>query len=303
MLNKSSQPEGWSSENKEESDRNMSDDITLVNELRRVFVTNNWPIDEQDAFEGGGPFERTTKMLTKLKDDEINLILDLLRRFVRFEFEQYLLEMKRVVAELVKDIDPEKVAIIPIKSSKDMLNGKSKSGDMMGIIARSAFTEQRVRAEAYNDIKSRLLVSYVGQPGSYFIGVDDFIGTGDTASSFIDSYIATFPAHLHQLKLMSLVSLEQGAATINSLGCELFCHHKISKGISDFGGWTAREKLHNIEIMARIEERIKFGNGYSMGYGRSEGLVKMMRTPNNTFPVFWTTGLHNGVPWPATFPR
>ena len=39
--------------------------------------------------------------------------------------------------------------------------------------------------------------------------------------------------------------------------------------------------------MKRIEHELGVSEEYEFGYGKSEGLVTLIRTPNNTFPVFW----------------
>ena len=289
--------------NRTESDRDARDDIDLVNKVRQIFTAKNWPIDEKDQLSGEGPFERTIRMLTQLDKEEANLLLNLLNRFVRFEFDQYLVEMKKMVMQLVKAVAPQRIAIVPIKSLKDSIDGRSKSGDMMGVIARTAFAGWPVRVESYNNLEAARVQAFVGQLNSYIVGVDDFIGTGNTAASFIENCLRLFPNQLSHLKLASLVSLEQGARLIQSRGCDLYCLHKFGKGISDYVEWNPNDKRRYVGTMGKIEDRIGVRSEFRMGYGRSEGLVKMMRTPNNTFPVFWVTNAYNGAPWPATFPR
>ncbi len=285
------------------SDGDAFDSIGLVNEVRRIFNTRSWPIADEDPSEGGGAFERTLRMLALLEEEEAKLVLDLLARFVRIEFVQYMSEMKKLAKHLVRDIAPQRVVIIPIRSAKDSENKRIKSGDLMGVIARSSFSELSISVDAFSDLKAKPIRAIMNQPGSYMIGVDDFIGTGNTAVSFINDYLSAFPGCLSKLKLASLVSLESGVNAIQSRGAVLYCIHKLGKGISDHVGWDAAEKAQYIRTMVAIENRIGIQGKYQLGYGKSEGLVKMIRTPNNTFPAFWTVKTYNGTPWPATFPR
>jgi hypothetical protein len=39
--------------------------------------------------------------------------------------------------------------------------------------------------------------------------------------------------------------------------------------------------------MEHIEKNLDIPDDYLFGYKKSEALVTMIRTPNNTFPVFW----------------
>ncbi|HVC78994.1 MAG TPA: hypothetical protein VNL35_00640 [Chloroflexota bacterium] len=283
--------------------RGTRDNIDLVNEVRKIFVAKNWPIDESETSGIEGPFERTMRMLTQLNEEEINLILKLLGRFVRIELDQYTSAMSKIVSSIVDDISPVRVVIVPIKSSKDSRDRRSKSGDLMGIIARTAFSGLSIRVDAFSDLDAGPIQTMMGKPGSYVLGVDDFIGTGRTAVSFIDDYLARFPGRLSQLRLASLVSLERGASAIGDRGCGLYCVHKMGRAISDCSIWSLSAKSKYLSAMAEIESRIGISHEYHLGYGKSEGLVKMLRTPNNTFPIFWATKIYNGAPWPATFPR
>ena len=52
--------------------------------------------------------------------------------------------------------------------------------------------------------------------------------------------------------------------------------------------------------MKNIEEAIQVSDDYKFGYKGSEALVKMIRTPNNTFPIYWLRNKKNKF---APFPR
>ncbi len=52
--------------------------------------------------------------------------------------------------------------------------------------------------------------------------------------------------------------------------------------------------------MEEIEDKMSVKRNYRLGYGQSEALVTMCRTPNNTFPVFWE---EKGNMKLAPFPR
>ena len=70
------------------------------------------------------------------------------------------------------------------------------------------------------------------------------------------------------------------------------------RGISDF---YEDEILHeNIQLMREIEDKMSIREKYKFGYKKSESLVTMCRTPNNTFPIFWEESGNMKI---APFPR
>ena len=59
----------------------------------------------------------------------------------------------------------------------------------------------------------------------------------------------------------------------------------MNKGISDF--YTSEDLADKQCIMKQIEDRIHKVEKYRFGYEGSEALITLIKTPNNTFPVFW----------------
>lgn len=53
-----------------------------------------------------------------------------------------------------------------------------------------------------------------------------------------------------------------------------------------------------------ISKKLKVKNkSLYLGYKKSEGLVTMIKTPNNTFPFYWYEGKRDGKFMMAPFPR
>ena len=93
---------------------------------------------------------------------------------------------------------------------------------------------------------------------------------------------------------------------LNQLGYNVISDIFRNKGMS--------EKYHGVELkdmiklMEEIEEILgqdeKFDRDYKFGYKSSEALVSLIRTPNNTFPIYWyNTKISNSKKWNAPFPR
>ncbi|NTW80056.1 MAG: hypothetical protein HGB32_07905 [Geobacteraceae bacterium] len=57
------------------------------------------------------------------------------------------------------------------------------------------------------------------------------------------------------------------------------------------------------DIMMRLEEKLAIPAFYQLGYEQSEATATMMRTPDNTFPVFWYPEDKHGSKSLAPMPR
>ena len=135
------------------------------------------------------------------------------------------------------------------------------------------------------------------------IAIDDYIGSAKTAIDFVEYYRKLFPAHHSQVLVAGLAAMERAISRLDEMKIPI-CNNLIYKrGISDNQNWTPAQKIQFIAIMEQTETRIGIGADYRLGYGQSEALLRMIRTPNNTMPIFWTTRAVSGVPWPAPFPR
>jgi hypothetical protein len=55
--------------------------------------------------------------------------------------------------------------------------------------------------------------------------------------------------------------------------------------------------------MSEIEEMLAISSKFKFGYKKSEALISLDRTPNNTFPLFWCKKKRDGESWCAPFYR
>ena len=80
-----------------------------------------------------------------------------------------------------------------------------------------------------------------------------------------------------------------------------FILYKKNTGLYELKDYyTDEEAEHRLKLMEEIEDKMSVKRNYRLGYGQSEALVTMCRTPNNTFPVFWE---EKGNMKLAPFPR
>ena len=162
--------------------------------------------------------------------------------------------------------------------------------------------KKHVLAHKYSDYK----IQFIDTPATYspknyknqhiLCLIDDFIGSGQTA---VDAY-----AYIHELSgickdsvaILSLVAMQEG---IDRLFNEKYTIHSAITRCKGISGTVDSDQKY--AIMKIIEDRIHVSDDYRLGYMQSESLVKMIRTPNNTFPVYWMVGKNTNPN--APFPR
>ena len=77
----------------------------------------------------------------------------------------------------------------------------------------------------------------------------------------------------------------------------VFSYLHFKRGISD--RYVGEQLDTYSRIMTHIEDKLKVAAKDRFGYNQSEALISLIRTPNNTFPVFWKSyGKNKIVPFP-----
>ena len=269
----------------------------VINRLRFIFRTKEWNIDDE-------LFENYCKLLGFLNEKEIDLILRLTEDYLHCKFYQY----EPLIKNLLKQIIVEyrhylgNIFLLPLIKFKDI--GSVKSGNFLLYPAKIELEKiiKRDKTQTFALENPNLLKrKHSERKNSLILLLDDFIGTGNTAEEAIDFYYNEIAVQSDKIIIAALVAQDAGVKKISDLGIEIYVAIRRKKGI------TESERLDDIDkavkIMEELEEKIGVDDYLRFGYKRSEALVTMLRTPNNTFPVFWHDNKANGSIWPAPFRR
>ena len=274
--------------NEEKSSRKGLSPQQLIS-ISSVFNDNGWKIKKELNPENS-LFNRFCERMLEVKDEEGQaLFLDLAKRYLwlssDFYFMNLLKALEHLVSEYEKLTSDTKVYVMMLIAPKD--EGKTKSSAMLLYL----FNETRLRIdprfshyrfEIISDKES--LHQKMDDKDAVLVLVDDYIGTGDTAVACVEQ-LDKLGIKMEQIAILSLVAQEEGKKKIEEKGI-FFCTSNLrNKGISDY--YEGKELEKNVRLMQKIEKDLKVGEKSRFGYGQSEALVTMCRTPNNTFPVFW----------------
>ncbi len=272
-----------------------------VLKLNEIFVEKKW-IDIDGYKEH---LERFGHLLECLNDEQTDLVLDLTGKYYWISYNEYSTHLRGLLVELYNKfmLDVHTIYIFPIKKYEDR-DRNDKSGDFVMLIIDSL----KASIPEYRNIEFVLLNDYeeIGSVSTQIVEnknlllVDDFIGTGDTLNSTIDE-IRNRTSVQDEFVIMSIMILEEAKQNLDKNDIRGVFKEISKKGISN--SYEGEELVRKLEVMKDIESIIPKVKKYRLGYGKSEALVTMKRTPNNTFPIFWMDFKKRTIEYKAPFSR
>lgn len=277
-------------------------DIEIFFRLHKIVKQKNWDKDYiTNSF-----FEDAIYILNKLSEQEQQLYFDLLERYSLYPYITY----ESCIIEGMKNFNTpcDELYIIPSLAKKD-LNNPRKSGFFVERIFSTPHLQKNLNIKKIiighkppknrNNLFMRLFhFQKVDQNKAikrHYLFIDDFNGSGKTGYGCIKRYKKKYKMSWGDISYFSIISMEKGLKKIASLGVNSFSYKTFNRGISD-----RKIPKKEIEKLLFINKQIcdKYHIEDPRGFDKSESLVSMMNTPNNTFPIFWDSKM--GKP---LFPR
>lgn len=268
---------------------------SYFNELTKIFKEKNWDIND---IEVENIFNNFCQRLIDLKSDEKReLILDLTKRYewIKFDvYESYLLDaFKQLFSSkewklFWKQRKPGKnICITSLNDNPNI----TKSGSIVLYLIQSFvlrveryFANEQIRLfdnfEVLNKHKNQFDV---------IIYVDDYIGSGLSVLSGLNKI-----KDINCEKYIVCLAAQQEGIDLIKTQTNINVYAKLirNKGISD--NYDENVKKHKLDLMKQISQELNAGTNNLLGYHDSEALISLIRTPNNTFPVFWLENKNYG---------
>lgn len=272
-------------------------------EIEKLFKEQKWEIDN-NVQNFASLFNRFCNRLSLFDNTKQNLILELTHNFLKVSindfFTYFLQAFRNIPVGLLQSA--KRIFILPIA---DYSNTDIKSSQMLWYHLKNFcdFSYEKYFNKV-SFIESPEKVKNKEKLDSYlFVFIDDYIGTGTTVDEFL-KLINTqeFDGNKisnDKLVILSLVAQKDGISFIQKEH-KVVCKTSIirNKGISD--NYEPDIARQNLGIMSEIEKELKIKEDYYFGFGASESLVSLeIKSPNNTFPVYW----HETKSKIAPFPR
>ncbi len=259
--------------------------VEEVNSWDKLFKEKGW-INDRDPENKASPFNKFCDLLSYLSTEERGVLFQLSFNYTRFGAADY----TRLLNETLHMIDLKQIGIfskiwvMPLIAEKDRNN--FKSGHFVAglfqehdCLAHPALMNKDVNvAYKYKHYMYRL----INDSDSCVFLVDDFMGTGETSLSCLAQFNRV---PKNRVFVIALVALEQGVNTVRAQGWNVVVNKILKRGISDT--FCEPQRSSHVKHMQNIEAWLEIEEVYKFGYKGSEALVTMLRTPDNTFPIFW----------------
>lgn len=250
-------------------------------------------------------FERFGQLLSRLAKKERDLVLTLLEDFLHCTYVDLMplltTALKAIPAAAMEGVGC--VIFLPLAETTKNGTPKSPSALLYPVAHHvvpymASFSGKTVSVYEKMELLSKDAHS---RPASLIILLDDFIGSGGSAVKAIKKYRPLYARPLDLMLVAVAASQQQGIDLIAQEGVTVYAATVRGKGISD--SKVIADRAAALAIMDSLEKRLGVEPEYLRGFGQCEALVKMMRTPNNTFPIFWQPTTRSGEGWPAPFRR
>ncbi len=262
--------------------------------IDEVFSQHGWP---KDAVNESSLYKRFIRTYEQLSIEERDLFIKLSRLYKWVSLSEYLDLVVQLLEKAVTKYFNTKardVWVYPIKKAEHC--GVIKSADVVSYLCKAMQTQ-------YSDQLYKKKVHVIGSLSELYtkkskfkdrplLIFDDFIGSGKYASEVLDELVS-IGIPTSNVVICSLFISELGLQKISSKDCHIE-YIEVAQSIIDKLLEKEKDLLKHIETSLGVKEDFKFG------YGRSANLISLLRTPNNSLPVFW---LDKGGSHSAPFPR
>lgn len=262
-----------------------------------LFESLNWPLDDRVSSQFPLLLTRFCRTWERLTHEQRRLILQLVPSYAWIPPKENEERISRLWFQLLDMLPPGtvEVAIVNLPRKK----GGPKSYDSLFYLAKGYDAMIRlapVRTEFIASVRQ-----YKGSSETALVFLDDYVGSGGTIGKALKMLRKLSPqAKYNAIFALAIVAQRSSVEYLKGFGCTVLADMMRDKAISDSAKLDVPESL---KIMDDIGRMLGVSKDERLGYGASEALVSMTRTPNNTFPVFWTTRKVRKVGWDPPFPR
>lgn len=259
--------------------------IESISELDKIFKTKKWTEIDIDEF----VYDNFCKLLDNVKESERELIIELVERYQWISYSEY----QEKILSALESFEDEKIEklktiyFFPIIKFKD--EGGFKSGQFL-IYLIKAFKKY---LKKYTNIKFKYVSKFehltdpefkLKQNETIFL-IDDYIGSGETLNDCLEIIRSNKNITNDKLNIVTIAIQKETSEIISKEGISIYSACFSPRGLSDFYELPILEE--KIKVMLEIEKLIPGGSHFSLGYNSCEALITLVRTPDNTFPVFW----------------
>lgn len=233
-----------------------------------------------------------------IDDESRDMIIELMLQYKKISWNVYtnciIKAIEKIPIDKYKGI--KTFYVLPIITRED--KGKPKSSPTVAYAFKSPEISEHPffsgKEIIVND-ETSLPQNITNSSTKMVILVDDFIGTGETVLTYLNETDKVKNISNNKIAFIFIAGMEAGIKILEDKHFSVFCNFTQKKGISDLSDVEKQRKFSS--LMKRIEQQFEIDEKFEFGYGHSEALISLIRTPNNTFPVFWDSKHNKNAPF------
>lgn len=275
-------------------------ELNKIVKLFTIFNQKKWV--DIDGFDEN--ISRFGELIDNLKSEQVELLITLTERYRWYSYNEYHSQLrsllKSLYAQHLEGID--KIYLFPIIKPKDEENTKSGHAIMyfLDSIKPSLPQYEKIEFELLKKFEDLEPENLKLEENEILLLVDDYVGSGGTLNASL-SELEKNKSLNERFIILTVMIQESTKETLDGNNIINVVGEITNKGISDH--YEGDELKKNIELMEQMEKTIPKVKNYKFGYESSEALVTMIKTPNNTFPIFWKDYHRKGKTYKAPFAR
>lgn len=245
--------------------------------LKQIFDSKQWDFEIY--------WEPMCQLFEILNSKQRELTYSLLEDFLVHDYESYPglrdLALEQIPDELLRNA--KRIIVMPIVKVREQ--EKLKSGHE--VVRQIALRLQRRVHQLNIAVKVRKTFNELeaSRENTLLIFADDFMGSSETFFDFYRDYERNHRVSSDVVAVVYFFALKAGLKALNDENIPVYVGGQQDKGISDSARISDRTEAKN--LMTVLEKSMGIPDSLRFGYLQSEGLIKMSRTPDNTFPIFW----------------
>ncbi len=274
--------------------------LDSILQLFNLFTEKNWI--HMDSYKE--VLTRFGNLFESLNPEQTELLLELVERYIWLSFGEYQNLLRKLFIELyeTKLQSVSKLYLFPIKRVND--EDELKSGDIIQYMLKGVLSFidkyaiiEKVPLNKFDQLNNENLQL---KKNEHIVFIDDYIGSGKTLQSTLD--VASKNSSIeNNFSILSTIIQEDTILMLKEREINVLYGKSMKKGITNY--YKDDDLKNKIRIMTEIEERIPLVERFSFGFEKSEGLATLIRTPNNTFPIFWKEHEYKKEKVRPPFPR
>ncbi len=266
-------------------------DIARVN---GIFETQGWPVDDTNKSSLYNRFLRTYRKLGN-EERELFMKLSSMYKWVHLsEYQKLAIELMERAITRYYSPQSQDIWVYPAKKSED--TNLIKSSDLVAYLCNSVqfqhsslLYKKKFHVLGSLDILKQKRSKFCQRP---LLILDDYIGSGKYVSEVV-AELGENSIPPNHIVVCTLFISQNGAEKVLETGCNIEYIEKLPNILSEL---TPQEQ----GLLTQIEESLCVEEQFKSGFGGAASLVTLLRTPNNSLPLFW---LDRGRTHDAPFPR